>query len=85
MKNIEYNTIKSMWKDLCNAIFTQKVSRAQYEDMKGCFYAGATAVLSIMGKMADDDVPIEAGATVYENLRQEVISFGSSEIEKIIK
>ena len=50
----------------------------QHDEMKKAFYAGAATVINIMIGVSDDDVSEEAGAEIFEGLRQECLEFSRS-------
>lgn len=72
----EHRTINSEWESLVKAMFGDgPISQIQYDEMKKAFYAGAATVIKIMIGVSDDSVSEEAGAEIFEGLRQECIEF----------
>lgn len=76
MPETEYNTIRSYWNGLISACFAEiDISKTQHDEMQKAFYAGAAAVISIMIDISSDNMSDEAGAELFESLRQEIIDF----------
>lgn len=72
----EHRTINSEWRSLMDAIFPgDTINAIQHDEMKKAFYAGASSALNIMISGADEGLSDEAGAEIFEGLRQEVLEF----------
>lgn len=72
----EYRTINSEWKSLVKAMFGDgPISQIQHDEMQKAFYGGAATVINIMIGVSDDSISEEAGAEIFEGLRQECIEF----------
>lgn len=72
----EHRTINSEWQSLVDALFPgDTIPAIQHDEMQKAFYAGAATVINIMIGVSDDSVSEEAGAEIFEGLRQECIEF----------
>ena len=72
----EYRTINSEWASLVKAMFGDgPISQIQHDEMRKAFYGGAATVINIMIGVSSDSVSEEAGAEIFECLRQECIEF----------
>lgn len=72
----EHRTINSEWESLVKAMFGDSpIPQIQHDEMKKAFYLGAATVIEIMIGVSDDSVSEEAGAEIFEGLRQECIKF----------
>lgn len=72
----EHRTINSEWASLVKAMFGDgPISQVQYDEMQKAFYGGAATVINIMIGVSDDSISEEAGAEIFEGLRQECIEF----------
>lgn len=72
----ENRTINSKWRSLVDVLFPgDTIPQIQHDEMQKAFYAGAATVINIMINVSDDSVSEEAGAEIFEGLRQECLKF----------
>lgn len=68
-------TLKDEWIGLAEDIFYGDEPEYQYVEMQKSFYAGALAVVNIMIRVANSEMPAKKGADVIKSLREEIIKF----------
>lgn len=69
------NTIQAEWEFFKKKVITDHVPVEQMHDMKNLFYSGALSTLAILMDISHENMSIDAGAQVIENLRKEIIEF----------
>jgi hypothetical protein len=69
------NTLQSVWQTFEAQVIPRNAHQTQRQEMRRAFYAGSSAVLSIMLGVSGDDVSEEAGAMILDGLHKEARQF----------
>lgn len=69
-------TVQQEWESFAKAIFRgQEISEIQFTETKKAFFAGATAMLSMVQSVGDDGVTDEDGVAYLDALHDEILAF----------
>lgn len=72
------NTIQEQWEDFKKNVIPVSAPDIQVAEMQKAFYAGAYASIMVMVKISAEGVSENAGAEIFETLKNECESFGMS-------
>lgn len=70
------NTIQSEWESFRVKVIPKNAPVIQVFEMKKAFYAGAYSTISTMLRIGCDDISDEAGAEIFETIKNECETFG---------
>lgn len=75
------NIIKKNWQQFCKAVVPAGAGYIQLEETERAFYAGATAILSVIYQLGDEESSPEKSIEILEALNKEAREFAKIQNE----
>ena len=76
------NTVQEAWDNYERHVVPKGAGDAQRVETRRAFYAGALSVINIMVGISRPDTSEDAGAAIFEGIRQECINFYQVQLAK---
>lgn len=69
------NTVQEAWEQYAANVVPPEAGDAQRVETRRAFYGGALSVVNIMIAISDQEISEDAGAAIFEGVRQECVAF----------
>ena len=71
--------VQEAWEGYLAAMFGgMPISETQRDEMRKCFYAGATAIMAVNGRIGEPDISEKLGCQILDSIKHELLAFAES-------